>query len=374
MKLRSIVKIFLLLLTAGGCVTKFIPEISENKNLLVVEGVITDQPEPYLVKLSLSSSISESLKQTAITGAQVSVSDDQGNLFFFLETTPGIYQSNPGEFVGIPGRKYRVHINTNSELTNYNSYESQPAELLSVPPIDSLYYEKVVIKEKDEFTGQRVEGCQVFLNSFDQTGKCRYYRWDFDETWEFRLPFPVENNTCWVSMPSDAIVLKSTAAYSESRITKFPLNFIDNSSDRLTVRYSALVNQYSVSRDEFFYWEKLRNITQNIGGLYDMIPSSVQGNVTCIDDPVEPVLGYFSVSGKSSKRVFVKDLFSGQINQYWYCITDTAFGNEPIPGLNSYVWILEDHSSYPPIYKVLTNYRGCADCTVRGTKIKPDFW
>jgi hypothetical protein len=247
-------------------------------------------------------------------------------------------------------------------------------ELTPVPAIDSLFYEKVVIREEDLSTGQRIDGCEIYLNTHDPAGKCKYFRWDYDETWEFRLPFPVENNKCWISQASESIVIKSTSAYSESKITKMPISFITNASDRLRFRYSALVNQYSVSKDEFFYWEKVKNISQNVGGLYDMIPSSFQGNIRCLDDPKEPVLGYFSVSGKSSKRIFVKDVFSGQLNPYWYCISDTVEGFEPIPGLGSYVWILEDHTAYPPIYRVITTYRECADCTVRGTRIRPDFW
>ncbi len=43
-----------LLLLAGSCVSKFIPEVNEASELLVVEGLITDQPGIYTVKLSKS--------------------------------------------------------------------------------------------------------------------------------------------------------------------------------------------------------------------------------------------------------------------------------------------------------------------------------
>jgi hypothetical protein len=140
------------------------------------------------------------------------------------------------------------------------------------------------------------------------------------------------------------------------------------------VKYSILVNQYSLNEDEYLYWEKLQNIGEQVGGLYDIIPSSVPSNVFSLVDPNEKVLGYFSVSAITSKRIFIKDYFAGTVTPYTdaRCIADTIPGNGPIKDLNYTVWILVQ-SSLPP-YIVTTNDEGCADCTLRGTNVKPDFW
>jgi hypothetical protein len=160
---------------------------------------------------------------------------------------------------------------------------------------------------------------------------------------------------------------------SESVVDKYPLKYITGATDRLSVKYSMLVNQYSLNEDEFVYWEKLKAVTQNVGSLYDITPASIPNNIVCIEDPSEKVLGYFSVSAKSSKRVFIKDNFRGVVNLYSQCIEDTVFtANENLPGINMWVWILETHQ-IPP-YQVITTNRNCADCTVRGTLIEPYFW
>jgi hypothetical protein len=149
----------------------------------------------------------------------------------------------------------------------------------------------------------------------------------------------------------------------------------------LSVKYSILVNQYSLNEDEFNYWENLQDITDNAGGLYDVAPMVIQSNIYNIDDPGETVLGYFSASAVSWKRIFIKDIFSWLPNPYWYCPTDTVWGEDPIKRLNDTVWVLEDHP-LPDLYngddyirwRVTTIYKECADCTTRGTIIKPPFW
>ena len=218
-----------------------------------------------------------------------------------------------------------------------------------------------------------VDACQILLNTHDPENKCKYYRWDYTETWVLRLLFPVVNQTCWITEHSQFVNIKSTASFTEARIDRFPIKYISNQTDRLKRKYSILVNQYSLSEDEYNYWEKIQNVEEQVGGLYDIIPASVPSNIRCIEDPGEKVLGYFSVSSKSSKRIFIKDDFPGIIDRYNHCIKDTIPYADP-PGLGISVWILDDEPYYKPPFKVTTEIKGCADCTVRGSNVRPDFW
>jgi Domain of unknown function (DUF4249) len=365
-----LLSIFLFL---SGCITQFVPKTTEDKEMLVVEGLITDQPGVNTIKLSRSSPLGTRNLATPVKGCTVSISDDLGNTYNLMETIPGTYVTDSTIFQGAIGRQYSLHISTNSPTDNHN-YESYPAELKPVPPIDSVYYEKVTISENSGNITQ--QGCQVYLNTHDPANQCKYFRWEYTETWEFRLPYTVPNSLCWISDNSNTINIKNASVIEEVNIDRYPLDFISNETDRLRVKYSMLVNQYSLNEDEYLYWEKLQSFSEQVGGLYDMIPSAVPSNVYCTDDQNEKVLGYFSVSGRSSKRIFIKDNFAGVLTPYTdqVCIADTIFGGAPIPSLNIYVWIIIDHPLPPPSYQVVTRTKGCYDCTVRGTNIKPDFW
>jgi hypothetical protein len=365
--------VLIISLIIAGCVEKFTPEIHGTQYFPVVVGLITNQPEVYTIRLYWSIPIWEKTS-VPMAGCNVTVHDDLRHVYQFTESsTPGTYNSDKATFQGVAGRKYTLLINTNNATPAHYSYESVPVEMKAVPPIDSLFYEKVLIKEATQFTSVQ-EGCQIYINTHDPNGDCRFYRWDYTETWKFRIHYEVANQVCWISNDSKNINIKNTSALSEIRVTRHPLIFISNETDRLSERYSVLVNQYSLSEDEFTFWEKIKRITQDVGGLYDIIPSTISGNMFCVENPGEQVLGYFSVSAKTSKRIYIDDTFSGLINLYKDCPAGTIPGNEPIPGLNEYTWILYTIQGMSGGYVVITHDHKCVDCTERGTITRPDFW
>jgi hypothetical protein len=364
----------LLILSFGlfsSCVKEFIPVVENKKELLVVEGLITDQFRTNTIKLSKSLPFGLKSQATPLSGCYITISDDLGNVYSLKEGRAGTYLTDSTVFQGVVGRFYTLHIRTNAN-DNFREYESFAVEMRPVPPIDSIYYKKTVIeKAYENFKG--IDGCQIYLNTHDPQNNCKYYRWDFTETWVLRLLFPVKNMTCWISENSSTINIKSTAAFDESRVTGYPINYITNVTDRLKTRYSILVNQYSLNEDEYIYWEKLQKMIEQAGGLYDIIPSSVEGNLWS-KRSIDKVLGYFSVSAVSSKRIFIKDNFEGIIDRYINCVSGRTYDLGDIPGLDLFVWVLDDEPFAVPPYKVLTKDRGCADCTVRGSNKRPDYW
>jgi hypothetical protein len=368
MNLKKYFIILSIIVASAGCITQFIPETEETQSLLVVEGLITDQPGENTVRLSMSQPIGSYTDPEPVKGCKVTIEDDGGNIYILHESEPGTYLTDPAIFQGAVGRKYTLHIEAKNASGKLSSYRSLLMEMKPVPPIDSVYYEKQLTNNDD---GSPQEGCQVYLNTIDREGLCKYYRWDFDETWEFKLPYDVDNQICWASDKSGAINIKSTSALTENVIYRHPVNFITNETDRLNIKYSMLINQYSISEDEFGYWKRIENISDDVGGLYDIIPASITGNVYCTDDPNETVLGYFSVSAKSSKRIMIADSFEGLRYDFNdYCGTDTVPSGTQIPGLGTSLWIIIEYDAY----RVLTRYRECADCSYRGSLMKPDYW
>jgi hypothetical protein len=371
MKHTSQILLLSILLLLNSCITQFLPQTNEDKEITVIEGLITDKAGPNTIKLSRSLPLGGASAAKPLSGCIVSVTDDLLNNYLFNETTGGTYVSDPASFQGVIGRIYTLHISTNSDNKSAR-FDSYPVAMKPVPAIDSLYYVKQNIKENADGDPLQ-QGCTIYLNTLDPANKTKFYRWEYTETWKFQIPFFIPNSICWVSANSDVINIKNTSVLGEDRIDKYPLKFISNTSDRLKIEYSILVNQFSLNDDEYNYWEKLQNISEQIGGLYDIIPSSIPSNVYNLDNPDEKVLGYFSVSACSSKRIFIKEYFAGQGDPYSNCADAKAPIGPPIPNLGVTVWIIGSHGPLDP-YWILTYDKGCADCTVRGTKTPPDFW
>lgn len=385
-KLKKHIIYLLLLFLIGSCIIEYIPETNEESELLNVEGTITDQPEINTVKLSKSIPLWDKQVAKRLSGCKVWISDDLGQISNLKETTIGTYVTDPSNFKGVPGRKYTLHITLNAENGGLN-YESLPIEMKSGPPIDTLYYEK----ESYEYWHMPVEGCSIYLDTHDPTNNCNFYRWKYSETWEIRLKYNAPNKVCWKSENSKGIFIKNTSILAENRITRHPVISITNPIDRLTVKYSILVSQYSMNEDEYLYWDRLKNTLDQVGDLYDLIPAYIPNNIYCIENPNEKVLGYFSVSAVSSRRLFIKDKFKGYDES---CISDIKFGlpkfdrdpasptygrDTSIVGLDATVWVAEDHTDEIPPYRVLVHTRWCSDCTKKGIigeymNIKPSFW
>lgn len=371
MRLIRYTIIFSIFLAATGCITEFIPETTENQELMIVEGLITNQKEVNTVKLSKSQSLLSKTKGTPYPGCTVLITDDLGNVTPLRETSGGIYSTDTANFIGEVGRTYKLTVITHNPGSTNFTYESVPVTMVAVPPIDTIYYEKQQYSNK---SGNVREGAMIWFDSHDPDNNCKFYRWDFDETWKFQLPYAVGNNTCWFSANSTTINISNASILSENRIVKYPLYYITPESDRLSIRYSMLLNQYSLSQEEFEYWEKLKKVTEEVGSLYDITPSFIPGNIKCIEDPAQDVLGYFSVSAKSSKRTYISGYFKGIVNLYRKCPTDTVSDIVGLPGLNKTIWVIESNTLLvPPVY-ILTETKGCADCSVRGSTIKPFWW
>lgn len=364
----KILKVIIMFAFLAACTIQFLPEVDENRELLVVEGMITDQNRINTIKLSRSMPIGKPMQRKPVRGLNVSIVDQAGTVTVLQEKSPGNYVTDSTKFRGRVGNKYSLRIRS-----GIVTYSTDYIEMKPVPPIERLYWEKVTITESSD-PGLKEEGCKIYLDTNDPEKKCQFYRWEYIETWEYHVPYDVINKVCWVTQRSDQIMVKNTSILSQARITKHPVIFITNNSDRLKQRYSILVKQYSLNQEEFEFWEKVQNVSQNVGGLYDITPMAIPSNIRNESNPAETILGYFSVSAVTEKRVFIKDLFMGLPNFYSYCATDTIVGRLPEIGLNYEFWVIEDNGNELPPWWVVTTYRECADCRTKGTTVRPDFW
>ena len=77
------------------------------------------------------------------------------------------------------------------ETSEGNYYESEPYIMEPVAEIDNIYYGKDM--NPGENGTVMNEGLRIYLDSKGGSGN-KFYRWDFKETWKFKIPTPKKFN------------------------------------------------------------------------------------------------------------------------------------------------------------------------------------
>src|SRR5450759_2949729 len=164
------------------CIDPYSPNLKGYDSLLAVDGLITDANVPYIVKLSRTLQ-NQNDSPPSVSDAIVSLTDDAGNNSTFINTGSGIYKTDSNEFRGTVGRTYVLHIAT----SDGKEYESAPCLMYPVPEIDSVYFAKD--QQLVNNGTQSLDGISIYLDSKGGTDN-QYYRWSYEETWKFKVPFP----------------------------------------------------------------------------------------------------------------------------------------------------------------------------------------
>lgn len=385
------------------------PAISAPNSYLVVEGIVDAGSDSTFIKLSRTVKLSGKTTLNPVVNATVAVQGDQNVSYPLTYLNNGIYY-----FAGLNldnNHKYRVYIKTSDGKQYVSDYEP----VLNSPPIDSLTF--------DAAGSIGGPGMNVYVNTHDPSNKVQYFRWDYDETWEFNTAFEsyfksngdtvldrdiINDNIyyCWRSDTSSTLVLGTTVKLSKSVISHSLITSIPSGSEKVGLDYSILVRQYALTSDAYNFYTNLKKNTEQLGSIFDAQPSEISGNIHCVNDPTEPVIGYISVGSIASVRLFVKkyQLPFWIINPspYTGCqlAPDPANPNkgaccffhavEPdgaiVNQVNLYINYNYTHLTDPlipvniieppgqPPLGYTAAERECVDCTLRGTNKKPSYW
>lgn len=384
---RHITAICTFIFIASACLEPYQPPaILGDVDVLVVDGFLNSTDGSATVRLSHANALSSQNKIKPESNATVSIHTEGGTFLTLTEQDSGMYTA-----AGLnidPAAKYQLSVRT----IDQNEYFSDYVEIKQSPAIDSITWEA------------KEDGLNILVNAHDAMGSTQYYRWDYVETWEYHAPvlsqFKLVNKqpvyrdpaeliyTCWRTVPSTKISIASTVRLAEDVIYNYPIVFLQMGSSKISVKYSILVKQRAISKNEFAFLEQLQKTTESLGGLFDPQPSQVTGNIHNITNPSDPVLGYFSAGSVNEERFFLNfyDL-PDHLNKFPRpgCQVDTVCLVRSMPPPYQCSLAVADLSGTELIGHAL--YSGpflngytltnavCADCRAQGgTLTKPAFW
>jgi hypothetical protein len=370
----------IILFSYTSCVDSFVPEIERYDELMVVDGVITDAFGPYTIKLSKTAKVQGGAKSIPYPKCKVHIEDDLGNKINVTESAPGTYKTDSLAFRGIAGRKYKLSIATpDGEL-----YESATEELLKTIEIQSVYAQQEHKDAPGLFYGR--DGYQFYVDTKPLTTTNNFILWRMQCTYKFSLDFLIHHyygvggyhfiynkdtfQTCYRTIDILDPYLLNTGEFQQTEIKRMPLNYEDNYTKALTIRYSLKVNQYTLNESAFNYWKEVKKMKDAGGELYTTQPYQIKNNLVNSTHPDKPVLGYFMVAGLSEKRIFVNH--PPVVNRVEVCAPPDITGPQP-------VWFVNQPASWPVFFGQYAGHgfympQECLDCRLTGTKKKPDFW
>ena len=135
MKMNLKFGVFLLLLGLFACAEVIDLDTENEGGQLVIFGRITNgafSNQIRITRTQLSGQVPE-----GISGARVTVTDDEGNVGQYTGDDEGNYILESPGYVGIPGRAYSLTVT----LPNGETYESRPEVMPEISAKDSLYFQ-----------------------------------------------------------------------------------------------------------------------------------------------------------------------------------------------------------------------------------------
>ena len=356
------------------------PVLKHNPNFLVVDGFLTSSSDSTQFRLTYTRNLSDTAPSIPALHASMLVEGDQNTVISLNEVGNGIYSNL---LFLKTSEKYRLIITTSDGA----KFQSDYVPFKQTPPIDSISWKEDTSK------------VSFYINTHDPQNDTRYYRWQFEETWQYstylnsnfdyvggqliqRTPEKQIHN-CWSTTRASTILLNSTSHLSQDVVNQFYFNSVAKTTEKIFIEYSVLVRQYALTQDGFAYWTELKKSSEQLGTLFDAQPSQLSSNIHCLSDPTAPVMGYLSASSVEQKRIFVSyyQLSSWNYEPYYIpcqVLKDVTTGFSPSDSSRAYEYLERPDHLFTfwysdGTYHIAENF--CIDCREHGgTNVKPSFW
>ena len=123
----------MILIGMVACVKPYDFDPGSFDRVLVVDGLLTDQPGINTVNIRYTYPIGNQNVEY-VNDAEVWVVDENENRIDYHFRSQGLYQADSLE-VGVEGQKYQLFV----RLSDGTLYQSSKESLIHAPPIDSIY-------------------------------------------------------------------------------------------------------------------------------------------------------------------------------------------------------------------------------------------
>ncbi|GAB4009184.1 hypothetical protein GCM10028808_16940 [Spirosoma migulaei] len=273
----------------NGCTTVIDAKLDTGPIRLSVEGILTDQPGSQTITLTTTAPYFDNSTAPAATSATVTVSDDAGKTYQFVDPT------NMGKYVWQPAGKDTLgHIGRSYQLTITYQGETYKAssKMNPVPPIDSIIFVKRKLNPLSKTEGYRAE-----FYATDFPNRVDYYRIRFFQNGE------LQNKPRNIITSQDG-VFGSNSSVADGLAFIVPIRRSVNPDSLYALNDVVKVEVHSLTQDAFTFWQQLRTQITN-GGLFATPPANVPTNIINTNVTGRTATGFFMTSAVRSRTASV---------------------------------------------------------------------
>jgi hypothetical protein len=277
--MKYIVVIFFSAFVFLSCEKTVLLDLQQMPAKVVIEGLLTNQPNYQFVKVTRTSGFYGSGATPRITDAIVLVEDDLGAQFNYIHNPNNHPDSNgyylPAvPFVGVIDRTYTLTVTVNGE--NYVAED----KLYNVTSIDSLDYQV----NHNEMDDPKEDGkyYEVLMYAKEPQETEDYYLFKF-----------YRNDSLKLYNPSDIYFSDDKTLGEEIHGVQSPIYYAQEDSAR--------VEMFSLSRTGYVFYSDLFNLINNDGGMFSPPPANSRTNLS------NGALGFFQVSALNISGIRIKE-------------------------------------------------------------------
>lgn len=244
-------------------------DLNTSESKIVIEGLVSDQPGPYMVKLTRTVDFDDDNTFPPVSEARVTIYDDVGNIEVLTETMAGVY--NATAIQGTPDRMYTLEVTADNKT--YKAVSTMPS------PVD---IDTLTVEDTGDF-GPAGHGKTINVQYADPSGESNYYRFVL-------IINGIEQDGVFID--NDEL---QDGEIKNLLLTNYSENTKLNGGDYVTVLLQTL------DEGTYEYFRTLRQISGSDGGLI--------GQSTSPANPVSNInngaLGYFNTCAVTSKSIII---------------------------------------------------------------------
>lgn len=328
--------LLVLLLFVIACVEPFEKSFNIIESILVLEGQVSDEAEESFVRLQFSiPSGGRNSFFTKVEGAEVKVIENGNKEIPFQDIGEGLYYPQE-DWKGVVGNTYKLIVNTNEG----DIYESSEQAILPVSSIDSIY--QTTVEDAYIENSVTVASSFIYVDSKDPEEEENFYLWSwrnfelldacvtcFGGQW---FPGPSIEGRC---IEQDFLVRRGAILDYECDgfcwdiFSSVLLNIqSDEFLNGLSIKarkvaeipyYNRIgglieVKQQSITKEAFEYLSLLVSQGQETGGLDDVPPAPLTGNIKNVVRDNDVTSGFFLTVGTTKKRHWIDRSNAKQLN------------------------------------------------------------